>query len=202
MVTEIAPVLDYKECQAVCQARVGCQGWTWTTEDNAERQNYCSLYSSLGPTSQAPDCISGPPSCLCSKLEACLVEADNEIASYPNTLEEGDCRELCESSLGCGYYTWYDATDPSQASLCCLLSSCSERNSSCTSCHSAPVPCSQAISPTPTPPPPPPSNTSEVKHRNNNNFIRGNIKSSSSPEVPTPITLWRFTISPAANTLC
>ena len=87
LVTEIAPVLDYKECQAVCQARVGCQGWTWTTEDNAERQNYCSLYSSLGPTSEAPDCISGPPSCLCSNVEACHITEDNELELVPDITE-------------------------------------------------------------------------------------------------------------------
>ena len=36
------------------------------------------------------------------------------------------------------------------ANLCVLLSSCSERDSSCSSCHSAPVPCSQQIGSTST----------------------------------------------------
>ena len=34
--------------------------------------------------------------------------------------------------------------------VCVLLSSCSERDSSCSSCHSAPVPCSQQMIPPPT----------------------------------------------------
>ena len=161
LVDEITPVLNYEECQAVCQVTVGCEGWTWTTEDNTEHHNYCYLYSNLGLTSQSPDCISGPRSCLCSNVEACEIKEENLIVTYPNTLEEGDCRELCESEPGCGYYTWYDASDHYLASVCLLLSSCSERNSSCTSCHSAPVPCSQAISPTPTPPTP--SHTSNYR---------------------------------------
>ena len=171
LMAEITAVLEYEDCQAECQVTEGCEGWTWTREDNTEQQNYCFLFSHLGLTFQSPHCISGPPSCLCSKLEACEVEADNLIASLPNTMEERDCRELCESNPGCGYYTWYDTSHPSLATLCLLLSSCSERDTSCTSCHSAPVPCSQAIPPTPSPP----SQTSELK--NFLKILRGNIQS-------------------------
>lgn len=39
------------------------------------------------------------------------------------------------------------------ANLCVLLSSCSERDSSCSSCHSAPVPCNHQIGSTTTPQP-------------------------------------------------
>ena len=53
-------------------------------------------------------------------------ELDNVITKYINCIR-------------------YDGTAGLLGNMCVLLSSCSERDSSCSSCHSAPVPCSQHI---------------------------------------------------------
>merc|ERR1712062_132683 len=111
------------------------------------------MYSHLGNTMDFPDAISGPPSCLCSQEEECEVTADNQIDLVPNIFQEEQCRELCDNNQECNFYTWYDDSALVFGNVCVLLSSCSERDSACSSCHSAPVPCSHLFgSTTPTTP--------------------------------------------------
>ena len=48
-------------------------------------------------------------------------------------------------STHCSSYSRYDQTAPALALVCVLVSSCQERNCSCSGCHTAPVPCRQQI---------------------------------------------------------
>ena len=36
------------------QDKAGCEGWTWTEEDNAELSNECWMFSSLGNLTAFP----------------------------------------------------------------------------------------------------------------------------------------------------
>merc|ERR1711936_775470 len=56
----VIPVLDYEECQTLCQARAGCEGWTWTGDENEEWQDHCLMFSDIGQTVSYPGCVSGP----------------------------------------------------------------------------------------------------------------------------------------------
>merc|ERR1711953_865606 len=140
----LTSVPDYEECQALCRDKAGCEGWTWTDEENSALRNHCFLYSDFGRTFSYPHCVSGPPSCLCSKPEQCEITEDNELDVVPSVVEEFLCQEMCAANAGCGYYTWYDDAEPFLANVCVLLSSCPKKDF-CSSCHSAPVPCSQPI---------------------------------------------------------
>ena len=39
------------------QDEAGCEGWTWTDEDNAVFSNNCWMYSSLGELTAYPHCV-------------------------------------------------------------------------------------------------------------------------------------------------
>ena len=69
----LSPVVEYEDCQSVCrvrkttfvcrptlfprQERAGCEGWTWTSENNTELINHCLLYSHLGEYRDLPESI-------------------------------------------------------------------------------------------------------------------------------------------------
>ena len=93
--------------------------------------------------------LSGPAKCLCSKVEACQFSAGAEVGLLTNVTVETDCRDLCSNNTDCHYYTWYDGSQSLLGLTCLLLSSCARRDSLCSSCHTAPVPCSGQISPPP-----------------------------------------------------
>jgi len=143
----VTMVPGYEECHTLCQDQAGCEGWTWTSEENSLFSSYCWIFSDLGQTTSFPNCVSGPRSCLCSEPEECEVTADNELDIVPQVSQEEDCRDLCAANPDCSFYTWYDDTDVI-GNVCVLLSACEERDSSCSSCHTAPVPCSQELPPT------------------------------------------------------
>ena len=63
----------------------------------------------------------------------------------PTSETETD-REVCN-----GDCVRYDYMAGILANVCVLLSSCEERDSSCSSCHTAPVPCSHQMGSTSTP---------------------------------------------------
>ena len=50
--------------------------------------------------------FSGPTTCLCSRVEECYVNGDNEVDLVPNVLEETLCQELCAANQDCSFYTW------------------------------------------------------------------------------------------------
>ena len=85
---------------------VGCEAWTWTDENNQDGANYCWMYSNIGEETPRGHCVSGPSSCLCSRVEDCLVDGDNEVDLVPNVLEETLCQELCAANQDCSFYTW------------------------------------------------------------------------------------------------
>ena len=86
------------------QEKAGCVGWTWTSENHSEFPNYCFMFSALDQPKDFPDSIrkrrlylirhlnmfnnfltfSGPPTCLCSKVEACEVNGDNRVNVLPD----------------------------------------------------------------------------------------------------------------------
>merc|ERR1719189_3026268 len=66
----LTSVPDYEECRALCRDKTGCEGWTWT-DDNADYPEHCLMLSNLGDLENYPDCVSGPPSCLCSEIAGC-----------------------------------------------------------------------------------------------------------------------------------
>ena len=39
------------------QDKTGCEGWTWTDEDNAVFRNNCWMYSNLGDLTDYPHCV-------------------------------------------------------------------------------------------------------------------------------------------------
>ena len=39
------------------QDKAGCEGWTWTDEENSDLANYCWMYSELGQLTSSSNCI-------------------------------------------------------------------------------------------------------------------------------------------------
>ena len=66
-----------------------------------------------------------------------------------NVTVERECLSLCSNSPDCRWYTWYEGSQSPLGQTCLLLSRCEVRSSLCSSCHTAPVPCSLPISPPP-----------------------------------------------------
>ena len=75
----VSPVLTHEECQSLCQDRLGCVAWTFTTELNTEVELGCILYSDIGRTTHQSDTVSGPAFCVCSHQLACSASPDNEL---------------------------------------------------------------------------------------------------------------------------
>ena len=70
---------------------VGCEAWTWTDENNQDGANYyyycCWMFSNIGEETPKGHCVSGPSSCLCSRVESCQGDGDNELDLVPNVFE-------------------------------------------------------------------------------------------------------------------
>ena len=39
------------------KARAGCEGWTWTGDENEEWQDHCLMFSNIGQTVSYPGCV-------------------------------------------------------------------------------------------------------------------------------------------------
>ena len=130
-------------CQGLCGDLDGCSAFTWTSEDNPDLHLGCVLFSATSNQTSCQGCVSGPPSCTCSREEACVAD-DNFLDAIPGVLEEGQCQDLCAGTPSCMFYTWHDATSfPSYT--CILLTSCDVTDNSCSGCFSGPPACSSEI---------------------------------------------------------
>ena len=103
----------------------------------------------------------------------------------------------------------YDNMAGITANVCLLLSSCAERDFSCSSCHTAPVPCSQEMGSTSTPASTAVTTSAPVTegslvpvHVLMLKMILNDIQHSSSPvALAVLVSPWRCTSPPRANTV-
>ena len=95
---------------------VGCEAWTWTDENNQDGANYCWMYSNIGEETPRGHCVSGPSSCLCSRVEDCLVDGDNEVDLVPNVFEVDTRQQNDSLSLSWKYLFEGDCLS---GALCC-----------------------------------------------------------------------------------
>ena len=102
----------------------------------------------------------------------------------------------------------YDTAAGLLANVCVLFSSCEERDSSCSSCHTAPVPCSHQMGSTSTPASSTTTSAPAAEGSNVNvltlKLILNNIQHSSSPvthHLAVLVTPWRFISPPRASTV-
>ena len=79
--------MTYLECQILCQDRLACSAWTFTTESNTEVEFGCILYSDVGKTTPHLHTISGPVYCVCSDQQACSANPDNEVEVIVGVME-------------------------------------------------------------------------------------------------------------------
>ena len=77
-----------EDCQAICLASPSCTGFTWTTDRFPLYPNLCALFSATDELVPCQDCVSGPPTCLCSEKYQCVIQDDNIITSQVGVARE------------------------------------------------------------------------------------------------------------------
>ena len=91
----VQPVPDYEECQVLCQVRKTTLDWNvliwpvWRTLSGARPGLGLTRTTRTGPiiagcTPTLTLIFSGPKTCLCSRVEECLVYGDTELDLVPN----------------------------------------------------------------------------------------------------------------------
>ena len=134
-------VTTAQACLDLCTRTPDCAAYTWLSGQFVEQHlaESCLIYSDIGTPDSCEECISGlVADCrVCGHHEECQVA--NNLISMVATSTELECKEACQNTQGCGYYTWYDSST-SFKNLCFLLTSCGDPVE-CEGCSSGPPKC-------------------------------------------------------------
>jgi len=122
----IPDVESAKECQSRCLQSSDCIAFAWHKESEEFGSKLCELFSSIGETSDCPDCVSGPKSCTCSDSIACSFDSEFLINILTEVASEEACQDLCAKDVDCSWYTWYSSDGWPFSQACALLSECSD----------------------------------------------------------------------------
>jgi len=114
------------DCQVRCLQSSYCIAFAWHKESEDFGSKLCELFSSIGETSDCPDCVSGPKSCTCSDSIACSFDNEYLINILTDVASEETCQDLCARDVDCSWYTWYSADAWPFSQACALLSQCSD----------------------------------------------------------------------------
>ena len=129
-------------CLDLCIAAPDCVAYTWLSGQFVEQHlaESCLIYSDIGTPESCENCISGlVADChVCSHPVECQVE-DNLITMV-TTSTELECKNTCENTQGCEYYTWHDSS-ASLKNFCFLLTSCENVVECNKGCSSGPPQC-------------------------------------------------------------
>ena len=144
-------VLDAHTCQQRCQETSECSNFTWHTPDSPTVGHLCTLHTSCEIT-PCEHCLSGPASCTCSSSGACRPDngGTNILSAVAGVQTEDECGAVCTDTTSCESYTWYNIDHPLLGGTCMLFSSCSQLDTSCTSCVSGHLNCLPACNTLPT----------------------------------------------------
>ena len=135
-------VPDAHSCQRHCQQNSECSDFTWHNLDSPTAGRLCTLHTSC-QTTPCEHCVSGPASCTCSSPGACKPEDGgvNLLSAVAGVQTEEECGAVCTDTTSCKSYTWYNLNDTLLGGTCMLFSSCSQVDTSCTSCVSGHLNC-------------------------------------------------------------
>ena len=137
-----------RTCQRKCKDTPLCSAFTWNTDDHPNLPRVCILFNSDTIQLSCTNCISGPPSCVCSSEYACNIVDDNIIDIIAPVYDEEECQSICKDDDICNLYTWFGDGNDLWKSTCMLFQSCHDTDQLCSDCHTGPAICSDATTTT------------------------------------------------------
>ena len=128
-------------CLEICQKTPDCVAFSWLSGKFVEQYlaETCLTFNDTSTPESCEECISGMVAdCqVCGQHEECQVE--NNLITTITTSTELECKETCQNTEGCEYYTWYDDST-SLKNSCFLLTFCGD-TVECEGCSSGPPKC-------------------------------------------------------------
>ena len=118
-------VPSLEECRLLCQNNDQCQFLTYFYEESQTAKQICFLFSSCEATGDCESCVSEARDCrtqLRCEAHYAGVLQDNIIEDIPDVVSVTDCREFCNSTTGCRFYTYYESPGSVFSKMCFLLS--------------------------------------------------------------------------------
>ena len=81
--------------------RVKISAFTWNTDDHPKLPRVCILFGSDTKLLNCSNCLSGPPSCVCSSEYAYNMVGDNIIDIIAPVYDEKECQTICKDDDLC-----------------------------------------------------------------------------------------------------
>jgi len=134
------PVDSPDICQDKCNQDTSCKGFSWLTPSASLLPQACALFSFLGEELPCPDCVSGPPQCLCLQEGECESSQGNIIDVISEVESQETCSRLCVNEDGCYFFTYFGEGNPLR-NICILYSSCDILDEDCIDCTTGTVDC-------------------------------------------------------------
>ena len=128
-------------CLELCTETADCKAFTWL--DRSFPSQYltesCLTYTRISALENCKECTSGQVAAckVCSQPVECQIGAN--LLAEASTSTELECKETCENTPDCSYYTWFDGSTVLK-NLCFLLTSCGD-TVECEGCSSGPPQC-------------------------------------------------------------
>jgi len=120
---------DEYACLELCNSNPSCQWFTF-----APSLNFCELLldCSTLDSSKCDDCLSGTRDCIPKEPE-CWIQGEcvGTIDHFEKTESKEDCLNLCKTTLGCRWFTFWEPSSP-----CFLFKNCPTFDDSCDNCVS------------------------------------------------------------------
>ena len=132
-------------CQKRCEDSANCTAFTWNTDAHPNLPRVCILFDATSNQLDCTNCLSGPPSCVCSSDYACNIVGDNIIDIIAPVDNEVECQTKCKDGNSCKMYTWFGDGDDNQLwkSTCMLFQKCkaTAQDHTCSDCHTGAPSC-------------------------------------------------------------
>jgi hypothetical protein len=134
-------VSDEFACLEMCHSEPDCQWMTFF-----QTSNICKLLKNCQTLDDeaCPDCLTSQRDCI-PEDPVCFIkgECQGVIDKIKSTASAEECLQLCNSTFGCRWFTFYATTTE-----CIILRSCSTIDETCEACVSGERRCAEATSST------------------------------------------------------
>ena len=137
------PLPNWEKCRDLCNSYSNCSSFTFYGDKGSPFENMCFMFEYNCKKSEMVDCtscVSGFQCDYCSiKNLAFSMNEENFITMF-TSYNESNCRETCNTTKNCLYYTIYTYENQLLPSTCILLSGSAEPVS-CEYCRTGPKAC-------------------------------------------------------------
>jgi len=122
LLDNLMQVNSERECQLLCLENQQCQYTTYFNDSASPISNFCRIFKTCENTVQCENCVTQNRGCFDVCSSNIVGPLDENVVDVMVTKAEHECRDLCTTTEGCYWYTYFDESDPLYHETCFLLS--------------------------------------------------------------------------------